>query len=44
MSRIQFLGIGLAAILATGCTEVAAAPADTAPEPAPTAEAWTPVV
>ncbi len=31
MSRIQLLGIGLAAILATGCTAVAATPADSAP-------------
>lgn len=31
MTRIQFFGIGLAAILATGCTSVAATPADSAP-------------
>lgn len=31
MKRIQFLGIGLAAVLATGCTSVSAQPASSAP-------------
>jgi len=31
MKRIQLLGIGLAAILVTGCTSVSATPADSAP-------------